>query len=131
VKSLARRICVALVLVVGLLALPTAGASAFSANYCVNASLGQGQWCGYGSVFNSTYNRLTSGNSSNLTCVKNVTAAGNIRGGGGLCLQQAVVSQCFKSATPASQPFVGVSTFGFAGTVSGYTDDSPNHTGCV
>lgn len=102
-------------------------ASAFSYNYCVGASLGVNAWCSDYQYLNRTWNQgWRSG--SNWICVRAVTAAGNVRGGGATpCGASGYARLCLASATPSSRAEVTLSWW--PGVVDhGHTDDSPNHS---
>lgn len=102
-------------------------ASAFSYNYCVGVSLGVNAWCSDNQYLNRTWNQgWRSG--SGYICVRAVTAAGNVRGGGATpCDASGYARLCLASATPSSR--AEVMLWWWPGVVDhGHTDDSPNHS---
>lgn len=108
--------------------IPVDRAEAFSYNYCSYVWLSPGGSCGDGAYLNRTFNGASVFTYNKYACEQMVTAAGNVRGGTGLCGTPGV-TQCLNNASPASQAYV-ISWAYNGGTYQfiGWTDDSPNHT---
>lgn len=126
--SALKALLVSLIAGVAVLACVQTNAHAFSYSYCSYAWIASGGQCGDGSYLNRTFNGSAVFTTSKIACEQMVTAAGNVRGGGGLCATT-TITQCLNYSTPASQAFV-VSYAWNGGTYqfNGWTDDSPNHT---
>jgi hypothetical protein len=90
--------------------------------------------CVQGGFHHITYNRVHTGRAHVRVCAGMQTEAGGHRGGKNFCVDNTdSADECFNSASPASQAFgffldQGGATYDI---ISGFVDDSPNHTGCI